>query len=224
MWFIQALFQISLLYAGVEFLLKKLLRSGDTLIPQGLLAGVLLWLGWQAQRIGWNVWGLGIAASCYCLLYLGVVLHRVRHPHGPARGALCCAGALVVLLVLGQFGSVGLAGNSYPGPLYLLAASLAGWMLVYEGAHLLARVPAASGAFSALGRATMPIVILHFLAFKPVTWLGLLATGGESYLLAAFPIYFTGGAWWVAYTAAGLALPLLAYVVWVRLKKAVRRG
>ena len=46
MWFIQALFQISLLYAGVEFLLKKLLRSGDTLIPQGLLAGVLLWLGW----------------------------------------------------------------------------------------------------------------------------------------------------------------------------------
>ena len=81
-----------------------------------------------------------------------------------------------------------------------------------------------SGAFSALGRATMPIVILHFLAFKPVTWLGLLATGGESYLLAAFPIYFTGGAWWVVYTAAGLALPLLAYAVWVRLKKAVRRG
>ena len=37
----------------------KTLRSGDTLIPQGLLAGVLLWLGWQAQRIGWNVWGRG---------------------------------------------------------------------------------------------------------------------------------------------------------------------
>ena len=75
---------------------------------------MLLWLGWQAQRIGWNVWGLGIAASCYCLFYLGVVLHRVQHPHGPARGALCCAGAFVVLLVLGQFGSVGLAGNSLP--------------------------------------------------------------------------------------------------------------
>ena len=38
---------------------NKTLRSGDTLIPQGLLAGVLLWLGWQAQRIGWNVWGRG---------------------------------------------------------------------------------------------------------------------------------------------------------------------
>ena len=72
---------------------------------------MLLWLGWQAQRIGWNVWGLGIAASCYCLFYLGVVLHRVQHPHGPARGALCCAGAFVVLLVLGQFGSVGPGGQ-----------------------------------------------------------------------------------------------------------------
>lgn len=224
MWFIQALFQVSILYALVEFILQRLLHGADTLLPQGLFSGVLLWVGWRCRLAGWNVWGLGIAASCYCLFYLGVVLHRVQHPHGPARGALCCAGAFVVLLVLGQFGSVGLAGNSYPGPLYLLAASLAGWMLVYEGAHLLARVPAVSGAFSALGRATMPIVILHFLAFKPVTWLGLLATGGESYLLAAFPIYFTGGAWWVAYTAAGLALPLLAYAVWVRLKKAVRRG
>ena len=81
----------------------------------------------RAWRIGWNVWGLGIAAGCCCLFYF--VVHRVQHPHGSAR-AVCCAGAFVVLLVLGQFGSVGLAGNSYPGPLYLLAASLAGWMLV----------------------------------------------------------------------------------------------
>lgn len=224
MWFIQALFQISLLYAGVEFLLKKLLRGNDTLVPQGLLSGVLLWLGWQAQRAGWNVWGLGIVASCYWMFYLGTVLHRVQRPHGPVRGALCCAGAFVVLLVLGQLGSVGLADNSYTSPIYLLVASIAGWMLVYEGAHLLARVPAVGNAFSALGRATMPIVILHFLAFKLVTWLGLLATGGESYLLAAFPIYFNGGLWWVAYTAAGLALPLAAYAVWTCLKKAVQCG
>ena len=72
-----------------------------------------------------------------------------------------------------------------------------------------------------LGRATMPIVILHFLSFKLVTWLGLLATGGEPYLLAAFPIYFTGGAWWLAYTAAGLVLPLAANAVYKKIKNAV---
>ena len=88
-------------------LLKKLLRSDDTLIPQKLPASARL--GAPTEPSG------NLLTSCYCLFYLGVVLHRVQHPHGPARG-LCCAGAFVVLLVLGQFGSVGLAGNSYPGP------------------------------------------------------------------------------------------------------------
>ena len=76
-------------------------------------------------------------------------------------------------------------------------------------------------ALAYLGRATMPIVILHFLSFKLVTWLGLLATGGEPYLLAAFPIYFTGGAWWLAYTAAGLVLPLAANAVYKKIKNTV---
>ena len=71
----------------------------------------------------------------------------------------------------------------------------------------------------------MPIVILHFLAFKPVTWLGLLATGGESYLLAAFPIYFTGGAMVGGLHGGGPG----AAAGWrarrgSRLKKAARRG
>ena len=45
-----------------------------------------------------------------------------------------------------------------------------------------------------------------FLSFKLVSWVGLQLTGGESYLLAAFPTLFTGGAWWLAYTVVGLAL------------------
>ena len=79
---------------------EKLLRSGDALIHGYQLGYVVRYL-----------------TSCQLLpVYLGVVLHRVQHPHGPARGAVCCAGAFVVLLVLGQFGSVGLAGNALPRP------------------------------------------------------------------------------------------------------------
>ena len=82
-------------------MLKKLLRSGDTLIPQGLLAGVLLWLGWQAQRIGWNVWGLGIAASCYCLFYLGTVLRRTTRENIPTyQRGIFAAAAFAVSSVL----------------------------------------------------------------------------------------------------------------------------
>ena len=222
LWFIQALFQISILYAVLEFLLQKLLRGGDTLIAQGLVSGVLLWVGWRCGLAGWNVWGLGIAASCYCLFYLGTVLRRTTRESIPAyQRGIFAAAAFAVLLILGRLGSVGLAGNGYSSPIFLLAASLAGWVLVRQAACLAAAWPKFSTVLAYLGRATMPIVILHFLSFKLVTWLGLLAAGGESYLLAAFPIYFTGGAWWLAYTAAGLVLPLAANAVYKKIKNAV---
>lgn len=88
MWFIQALFQVSILYALVEFILQRLLHGADTLLPQGLFSGVLLWVGWRCGLAGWNVWGLGIAASCYCLFYLGTVLRARdagKHTGVPAR-------------------------------------------------------------------------------------------------------------------------------------------
>ena len=111
MWFIQALFQISLLYAVIEVLLQKLLHGGDTLIAQGLLSGVLLWVGWHCNQIGWNVWGLGIAASCYWMFYLGTVLRRTaRSEVRPLYRAAAGAAAFVLLLVLLRLGSVGLAG------------------------------------------------------------------------------------------------------------------
>lgn len=222
LWFVQALFQISILYAVVEFALRKVLHLQDTLTAQGLVSGVLLLLGWHCSRTGWNVWGLGIVASGYCLFYLGMLAHRIGQPaRKPCMRAVLAIAAFAVLLALLPFGSVGLAGNQYPHWLFLLAASAAGWVLVYEIAHLAALRPMLGRVLAALGRATMPIVILHFLSFKLVTWLGLLATGGEPYLLAAFPTLFTGGAWWLAYTAAGLVLPLLVYQPYRAVKQSI---
>ena len=52
----------------------------------------------------------------------------------------------------------------------------------------------------------------------------LLATGGEPYLLAAFPTYFTGGLWWLAYTVVGLALPLAGDWVYKKVREAFPLG
>ena len=168
------------------------------------------------------MWGLGIAASCYRLFYLGTVLRRTTRESIPAyqRGILAAA-AFAVLLILGRLGSVGLAGNGYSSPIFLLLASLAGWVLVREAACLTAPpalCPRGAGLSGPCDDADCDFTLL---SFKLVTWLGLLATGGEPYLLAAFPIYFTGGAWWLAYTAAGLVLPLAANAVYKKIKNTV---
>lgn len=209
LWFVQALFQISIVYVVIDFLLHRFLSGHAAFAAQGFVSAALLFIGNACRQTGHNPWGLGIVCSGYCLFYLGAALRRLGRPAlRPWQQAVLGAAAFGALAVLGRFGSVGLSGNQYPHWVLLLADSLLGWLLMSECAQLAGLLPAVGNALAALGRATMPIVEMHFLAFKPVTLAGLLLTGQELYLLAAFPIYFTGGAWWLAYTAAGLALPL----------------
>lgn len=209
LWFNQVLFQISVVYILLDFAFKKLLPRLPVLVAQGVTAAVLLAGGFAASRAGWNVQGLGIAASCYSLFYLGQLLRHLPRQFPKPALAVCCVASFGVLAFLSQFGWVSLVDNQYINPAFLLSTSLAGWALVYSGCSLLCAVAPVRAALCYLGRATMPVVALHFLAFKLVTWIGLAVTGGENYLLAVFPVYFTGGAWWLAYTVVGLLVPLI---------------
>ena len=117
MWFIQALFQISLLYAGRRVFVEKTAaqrryadpaRAACRRAALARLAGPAHWL----ERLGPGHCGqLLLPVLLGCLYCTGCSI-----PHGPARGALCCAGAFVVLLVLGQFGSVRPGGQQLPRP------------------------------------------------------------------------------------------------------------
>ena len=222
MWFIQALFQISLLYAVMEVLLQKLLHGGDTLIAQGLLSACCSGsAGTVIRSAGMSGgWVLRPAATgCSTLVRCCAALRGRRGAR--CTGRLLAQRPLFCCWCCGGSARSGWQATAIPTRRFLLLASMAGWVLVRSAACLTAPLPRVSAVLGYLGRATMPIVILHFLSFKLVTWLGLLATGGESYLLAAFPVYFTGGVWWLAYTAAGLALPLAADAVYKKIKNAV---
>ena len=87
MWFIQALFQVSILYALVEFILQRLLHGADTLLPQGLFSGVLLWVagaaGWPDGMCGG--WALRPAATA-CSTWHGPAANDAgKHTGVPAR-------------------------------------------------------------------------------------------------------------------------------------------
>ena len=136
-------------------------------------------------------------------------------------GRLLAQRGFVLLLVLRRFGSVGLAGNGYTNPAFLLLASMAGWVLV--------RSAACPDGFPAprQRRAWLsgPRHDAHcnpaFLSFKLVTWLGLLATGGGELPAGGFPRLF-----YRRWLVAGLhgrrsGLPLAADAVYKKIKNAV---
>ncbi len=210
MWFIQVLFQISLLYALVNFVCKKFLSDAWVFRLQTLLAVLLLGIGWLCQRIQWSFWLLDVAFSCYPLYHLGVMLRRWSLlPRRPMVIALTGIAGAVALCCLQFQGEVVLSENRYTSPVFLVLCSVCGWYMVYAAARLLsARAKPFCRFFAFAGHHSLTVLILHYLCFKPVTWAGLHLTGGEPYLLAACPVLFTGGYWWIAYTVTGLLLPL----------------
>ncbi len=113
-----------------NFILQRLLHGADTLLPQGLFPACFC--GW-AGAAGWpdGTRGAGHCGQLPALFYLGTVLRRTTRESIPAyQRGIFAAAAFAVLLILGQLGSVGLAGNGYSSPIFLLVTSLAGWMPV----------------------------------------------------------------------------------------------
>ncbi|MBO7516002.1 MAG: hypothetical protein J6T47_10305 [Lachnospiraceae bacterium] len=64
-----------------------------------------------------------------------------------------------------------------------------------------------------MGRNTLAVVVLHLLCFKIVNMFGVIIFGKPACLIAAFPVLYEGGAWWIAYTAVGLGVPIALNVL-----------
>lgn len=107
-------------------------------------------------------------------------------------------------------------------PGYLLLASLAaGWVLVRETACLTAPLPCVRAVLTSsgpCGRDADCDFALFELQARDLAW----PAGHRRRAVSSgrIPIYFTGGAWWLAH-AAGLVLPLAANAVYKKIKNTV---
>ena len=68
--------------------------------------------------------------------------------------------------------------------------------------------------FVCIGQNTLAVVILHFLCFKLVSYIGVLINKQQLFLVAAFPVLYCGGVWWIAYLLSGLVIPVFLSIVW----------
>ena len=68
----------------------------------------------------------------------------------------------------------------------------------------------------------MPILILHFIAFKVINIIGVLILNQDKSLIARFPVAFKNNYIWIIYTISGIILPLYLNELSKYVKK--RRG
>ena len=234
-WFIVVLFYITILFACLCLLTetgKRLMgrsmtkRAGTTgaagaRIPDMLQHLVLILSGAVSLYISWKLQRRQLileecvtsATVCYPLYLCGFYLKKISGAINPVierfRGLIAAAG-IPFFYIAGKQGGISLNLNTYPSWWFLLLWSLAGWVwLLAISMCLTKNKRKIKDLFIYIGRRSIYILFLHFLAFRPVVALQLAVYHEPAYLLASFPILVKGGGWWIAYTIAGVGLPLL---------------
>ncbi len=216
MWFLVILLFLSVAYGALDYLIKKTFNI-KSIYLQGVLSTTFLLLGYIMSLKGIGLFGLAKVLSLYCLFYFGVFLGRHKTVYNNQESILWFATmvfSFLLLLLLYRFGTVSLVNNSYINPLFLITSSLAGWFFLFGLSRIICSLNI-NAIFEYVGENTLSILILHFLAFKPVAWVVAEFYNLPTFCVAAFPnLYGNKGIWWLGYTIVGVTAPLFCNYIY----------
>lgn len=222
LWFICILMKISILYLFFDFLIQLLFKNN--LLIQGIISVVLLSLGYFFHIKDISFLSLDKVFSYYCLFYLGFLVRTLNLGDlmiSWQKRITIIIAAFFILFVFNHIGRIELADTDYTNPIFLICASTVGWFFLYQISYFISKSEKLTTLIAAIGKNTIAVVILHFLCFKIVSFIGLILEGSPNYLLACFPIYMNTGVWWVAYTIVGVAIPVSLSMLYKSVKQKI---
>lgn len=218
-WFFKTLFLVSVLYCWLEWMLRHLFRwpeeqTKQMLALQCAISLLFLLCGYLLAARGIGLGGLTRTLLVYCLYFGGSLFRKLQSISLRVAGVMGIIG-LLVLLFCGRFGTIALDRMEIVNPLFYLLCSFAGMFFLYGASRCLHHFfPRMGVVVGYMGRHSMAIMIGHFLSFKLISYGIVAANRMPIFCAAAFPVLLDTGLWWIAYGAAGIALPLLVQKIW----------
>ena len=221
-WFFQTLFIVLVMYATVDYALSKICRKANPMGIKGIVSVILLLTGYYCFLNGMMLKGFSRVFSVYILIFIGESLRFMNQraneaAHSVYKEILMVLVSVAILLIAQFYGGIDLSSNSIENPFFFLMVSLAGWFLLYGTASLMIRFKCVNltKAISYISVHSVAIIALHFLCFKVVNAIAVLAAGQEHYMIASFPVLKYSRMWWFGDTGVGICVPLGAnYFFW----------
>ena len=213
-WFLRTLFFVSIYCLGFFAVLKKFgIRNQCLFALFNLLLGTI-----------WNYFDLpgtiiGQLFTCSFLYMVGSItshLQLMKRVNSLERAIVLLTVSFFCLLIINNGNKydelISLGANSFPDVIVLVMASLLGWCFVYSLSYIISiAIPNISNTLSFIGKHTLIIMAVHFLAFKIVSLVIIVTEKMPIYFLAAFPVVKQDGLWWILYTTVGVTIPLLLW-------------
>lgn len=216
-WFLKVLFMVSVCYLVGDYIAKKISKK-HVLVIQLIVSLLMLVFGYLCSIRGVTGKGIAQTASFYILYFIGhlfaIYKNKCTDIHWK-KWLILLLGSFIGLIFLNHYGSIDLAGNSYENPFFLLSTSILGWLFLYSISYFIKNVRAIKNTMICIGKNTLSVLILHFLAFKLVGIVVVAYYEVPAFCLASFPsLYGERGLWWVAYTIVGVGVPVIISVLY----------
>lgn len=222
MWFLRTMFFSTIIYAMLDYICNKKVfgRCFCKEKMKWILCIILLLIGW---------FGNNLSIGKYFNIFTVVILYQIGHS---LKGlnldinitksilySILGFLAITIPMIFTQ-DNISLASNQIINPIYFVWCSCGGTLMCFGIANILSKTKISS-LMSYIGKNTLPIVILHFVAMKLVTLVQIFYYGDSIKLLSAHPYLYTNWFWCILYTLIGTILPLLVYEGYKMLKNII---
>ena len=221
-WFLRTLFFVSVVHALINFFTKRLKQQESVVEWIALaLCGIVAQLITSFSIILPK--GLHTCFSAYFVFLVGIIFKRYNLENKlKHQRAVVTIGSLCLLIVLNHFGSVGMSVGQITNIAFFAATSFLGWIMLWNIFSVLN--VSIVRPLGYIGQHTMPILILHFLAFKLVTLLYCLFANEKSNRLIEFPVLKNVTYLWPCYMIVGLLIPLAINALFIKTKIHIKKG
>lgn len=207
-WFFTSLFTVSIVFC----ILRGLLTYSKNQVIFSIIIFLCFLIGYYTD-LPRNISTSLIALSMY---YLGYLYKKFEHRISV--NYLVAIVSFIFLVFASSLGHISMVNNTYKSPIFLILCSTTGIYVSIYISQLIDRVIKSSWIVY-IGQNTIIIMVLHFLAFKIVTLIQVIIYNEPLYMLAKFPVLYSGKWWWILYSLIGIGLPLILSNIIVSIKK-----
>lgn len=222
-WFLKVMFWITVSYSTVYFLAKKI-KIPEKIFPlvNFMICLICLFIGYFTQKIDFTFYSFGTMFTCVFLYYIGTVFKKIDSKK--YINIYSFIAALVVLIAANyKHIEIAISTNTYPNILTLLVLSISGYIVIMWLSGIINNNTICSKFFAYIGQNTMPIILLHFLAFKIVSLMQVWIYNLPDFYLASFPVVYGCSEkivplWFTLYTIVGVSVPILLNIIFKNFK------
>lgn len=211
LWFLTVLFVVNILFSFISYFCNNKIEFRTIFIVGCFCLGNLLTK--KHMGIISNVFIpelFNVSLVAILIFYIGYLYQRNEYR---IKFKLQYFISSILLLLLSKFyGTIDMRANLYVDPMFMLSNTILGTYCTFYISKIIHETKV-KNILIYIGQRTIPIMALHLLSFKLVSFLQLNILNLPLFMLGNFGQAKNIGMWWIAYSFIGIVIPLICVYI-----------